>query len=191
MLSALQGYYADYRVKQKKLSAEQEDAQIRATGSSQINFKIEKMNFDVLRRKRAFYTGIDIQLKPEFGETKELLGWAQMPDVLPVKPKDGFVSADYKTLLANTKTWEAPTPGGETPDGEETAGAPEQPEDWEFYQYDLALENQAYKEEFLAKFELINKRALDKTKPYFVIYDPSTVKNRDVLSLVRERVNDA
>ena len=34
MLSALQGYYADYRVKQKKLSAEQEDAQIRATGSS-------------------------------------------------------------------------------------------------------------------------------------------------------------
>ena len=28
-------------------------------------------------------------------------------------------------------------------------------------------------------------------KPFFVIYDPSTVKNRDVMALVRARVNDA
>ena len=76
---------------------------------------MEKMNFDVLRRKRAFYTGIDIQLKPEFGETKELLGWAQMPDVLPIRPKTGYVQTDYKTLLANKKVWEPAqgTPGGE------------------------------------------------------------------------------
>ena len=78
-----------------------------------------------------------------------------------------------------------------TPGGEETPGAPEQPNDWAFYQYDLALEDQAYKEEFLAKFDLIRKRRLDTSKPYFVIYDPSTLKNRDVMALVRERVNDA
>ena len=28
-------------------------------------------------------------------------------------------------------------------------------------------------------------------KPFFVIYDPSTIKNRDVMALVRARVNDA
>ena len=91
MLAALSGYYGDYRANQKKLAAEQLDAELRADGSSPISFQMEKMNFDVLRRKRAFYTGIDIQLKPEFGESKELLGWAQMPDVLPIKPKDGYV----------------------------------------------------------------------------------------------------
>ena len=60
MLAALSGYYSDYRANQKKLAAEQEDAELRAEGSSAISFQMEKMNFDVLRRKRAFYTGIDI-----------------------------------------------------------------------------------------------------------------------------------
>ena len=93
MFAGLQNYYSNYVEANAKAAMEKNTAQ--ADGTSEISFDVGLLNFDVLRRKRAFYTGIDLQLKPEYGESKELLDFSGLPDIVPIKPKTGYVSTDF------------------------------------------------------------------------------------------------
>ena len=113
-----------------------------------------------------------------------------MPDVLPIKPKEGHVMTDFKTLMLNNKPWEE-TKQEVTPGGDEGPSEPEgPPSDWAYFQYDLAPEDQAYRGEFLSKFDLIRKRKIAFAKPAVLIFNPAACKKGDVIPLIQERLYD-
>ena len=49
---------------------------------------MENINFDHLRRKRAFVKGISIEVEEEKTDKGETIGFDTLPDLLPIKPKD-------------------------------------------------------------------------------------------------------
>lgn len=64
-----------------------------------MSFEISDINFDHLRRKRAFLKGINIQLDEEF-DKDELVGFNALPDLLPVVPKGNIATLDYEQLTS-------------------------------------------------------------------------------------------
>ena len=48
---------------------------------------MDGINFDHLRRKRAFISGVNIQVEEEKTDKGETLGFDELPDLLPIKPK--------------------------------------------------------------------------------------------------------
>ena len=57
-----------------------------------------------MRRKFAFYTGVDLQAEAEFDESNKLLGFKGVPDVLPIVPKQGMEVVDYAELVKRPET---------------------------------------------------------------------------------------
>lgn len=72
-------------------------------GTEQIAFKYDDIKFDKIRRKRAFYQGVPINLNEEFEDSKELMNFNYDPDILPIKPKEAFTSCDYKALTKESE----------------------------------------------------------------------------------------
>lgn len=71
-------------------------------GSSIINFELPSLEWKNLRRKRAFYSGVPLVLKSEYEAPDKLLDFNKLPDVLPIKPRIGFVDVNYNELIKNT-----------------------------------------------------------------------------------------
>ena len=70
-----------------------------------IPFELSEVNFDHLRRKRAFYKGVDIQLTQ--AADKEVSGFTDLPDIIPVKAKGSmYGTLEYADLIKSTKTEE-------------------------------------------------------------------------------------
>jgi len=143
------------------------------SGTETIAFKYDDIKFDKIRRKRAFYQGVPINLNEEF-EDKELMNFNYDPDILPIKPKEAYTSVDYNTL---TKESELPS--------ESRAADNTQPTGYVapagYYDYDLA--NPAQQKEFLDRFELIRKRTVSfkgSDKAVAVIYNPYAGKGIDL-----------
>lgn len=63
------------------------------------------INFDHLRRKRAFIQGVNIQLEEEF-DKEELVGFDNLPDLLPIIPKGNLAKIDYTELMQSGMTEE-------------------------------------------------------------------------------------
>ena len=61
--------------------------EMRKEGAAAINFELENMSWDNLKRKRAFYCGVPLTLKEEWAGPKELMPFHKVPDVLPIKPR--------------------------------------------------------------------------------------------------------
>lgn len=151
------------------------------SGTETIAFKYEDIKFDKIRRKRAFYQGVSINLNEEF-EDKELMNFNYDPDILPIKPKEAYTSVDYKTL---TKESELPS--------ESLAADNTQPAGYVapagFFDYDLA--NPAQQKEFLDRFELIRKRTVSfkgSDKAVAVIYNPYAGKGIDLKQRIEEKL---
>ena len=69
---------------------------------SEIDFPLEEINFNNLRRKRAFLSEVSIELPPEFvdAKKKKLLNFKGLPDILPIRPKENFGEVNYKKLVS-------------------------------------------------------------------------------------------
>ena len=64
------------------------------------------MNFDHLRRKRAFYKNVDIQLLEE-KDKEEIIEFTDLPDILPVKAAgEGYSDLKYDDLVKTFKSEE-------------------------------------------------------------------------------------
>ena len=90
--------------------------------------------------------------------------------------------------MKNNKQWEeetkheSATPGAENGTPYEPSGPPS---DWAYFQYDL-VDDEAYKAEFLSKFDLVRKRKVTLDKPLAVIFDPNAGKRNDIMPIVSE-----
>ena len=85
-------------------------------GSAPVAYDIDDINFDYLRRKRAFIQGVDITLQEEF-DKEQLLGFDSVPDLLPIVPKGNLASIKFDELMRPIQSGEeskAATPGGST-----------------------------------------------------------------------------
>ena len=60
-----------------------------------INFNIDEITFDSLRKKRAFHSGVNMRLSEEY----KSVDFSELPDVLPIQPKESFFKLDYKKLI--------------------------------------------------------------------------------------------
>ena len=79
-------------------------AELKKTGKKPIAFDITELNFEHLRRKRAFYNGVNIQLEEEKDKDK-VLDFTDLPDILPVKAKGkGYDKVKYDELVKTTKS---------------------------------------------------------------------------------------
>ena len=73
-------------------------------GTMSISYELNDVNFDHLRRKRAFIKGVNLQLSEEY-DKEELLGFGGLPDVLPMKPRDQqLANVDYADLMKTILT---------------------------------------------------------------------------------------
>jgi len=61
------------------------------------------INFDQLRRKRAYYKGVNIQLGEEM-DKGQLVGFSDLPDLLPIKTPGKWDGLYYNELAATTLT---------------------------------------------------------------------------------------
>ena len=76
------------------------------TGLTPITFDITEMNFDHLRRKRAFYKNVDIQMLEE-KDKEEIIEFTDLPDILPVKAAgEGYSDLKYDDLVKTFKSEE-------------------------------------------------------------------------------------
>ena len=73
-----------FGTEQARLQAELE---AQRTGRYRIAYELDGLNFDHLRRKRAFISGVNIQVEEEKTDKGETLGFDELPDLLPIKPK--------------------------------------------------------------------------------------------------------
>merc|ERR1712060_250683 len=134
-------------------------------GSMCVSYDLFDVNFDHLRRKRAFVKGVDIRIREEMDKEK-LMGFANLPDIVPIKPKNQTLSnVDYVELMkaSEEESKEEGTPG--------QSGL-----------FDYDTENEAAKSELLDRFELIRKRQIkmgpENGKPLAIIYNPYTSGDR-------------
>ena len=82
-------------------------------GSMCVSYDLFDVNFDHLRRKRAFVKGVDIRIREEMDKEK-LMGFANLPDIVPIKPKNQTLSnVDYVELMkaSEEESKEEGTPG--------------------------------------------------------------------------------
>ena len=72
-------------------------------GSKLISYDLADINFDQLRRKRAYYKGVNIQLGEEM-DKGQLVGFSDLPDLLPIKTPGKWDGLNYNELAATTLT---------------------------------------------------------------------------------------
>lgn len=70
-------------------------------GSQPISYEKSDLNFNQLRRKRAYYNGVNIQLAEEM-DKGVLLGFSDLPDLLPVKTIGKWDKLNYDEVAAST-----------------------------------------------------------------------------------------
>lgn len=167
----LVGVQSDEARRQKQLEAMRE-------GSTAIAYDLPLVNFDHLRRKRAFYRGVNIQLSEEF-DKEELVDFSNLPDILPLKPKSGMADLDYAELAKSTLTEE------EVKERLNSATPGPNPT---LFDYDAA--DDASKEAFLSRFDLIRKRSLtyrsvEQERPVAIIYNPYAGRGVDRTDEIR------
>jgi len=66
-----------------------------------VSFDLSDIRFDHLRRKRAFLKGKNIELVEEF-DKEVLVGFDNLPDLLPIKPKGNLANTDFDKLMSST-----------------------------------------------------------------------------------------
>ena len=78
----------------------QNELETQRKGNYRIAYEMENINFEHLRRKRAFVKGINIQVEEEKTDKGQTLGFDTLPDLLPIKPKNQkWDVIDYDKLL--------------------------------------------------------------------------------------------
>lgn len=125
----------------------------------------EDVEFEHLRRKRAFISGANIE--PEQSEKEELISFDNLPDILPFKPKGSMADVDYAALMTfeSEESKAAATPGASG------------------FDYDAVKDDADKLEQFMAKFELIRKRKIQmkqgEGKRVALIFNPSVTGERE------------
>ena len=104
MFSGLASYMTNL-VAGSELAQVQKNLEAERKGNYAISFEMDKMNFDHLRRKRAFFSGVPIQLQEEM-DKGALIGFSNLPDILPIKPKQAWDGLKYEELMSTTLTEE-------------------------------------------------------------------------------------
>lgn len=89
MFSAF-GNYMTNLVAGSELARLEKEAENQRRGNYAISFEVNDMNFDHLRRKRAFIKGVNIALEEEKTDKGDLLSFSDLPDLLPIKPKGNW-----------------------------------------------------------------------------------------------------
>ena len=84
-------------------------------GSYPVSFELDDLNFDHIRRKRAWLKGVNIKIQEEF-DKEQLVGFDQLPDLLPLMPKGNLATTNYEELMKSTSTDEEQKAAA-TPDG--------------------------------------------------------------------------
>lgn len=124
-----------------------------------------------MRRKRAFFRGVNIQLGQELTDKGELVGFSDVPDILPLKPVEKWDGLDYDKLMASTASEE------EKKELAESSTPGPHPH---LYNYDT--QDQAQRTALLDRFELVRKRKVDMFEPdglaAAVIFNTYTSGNR-------------
>lgn len=139
-------------------------------GNFSISYEMDDINFDHLRRKRAFFQGVNIELQQEF-DKEQLIGFSDLPDVLPVRPKGDMANMKYDEVMRTTATEE---------EQKEAAASGTPGPNSNLFNYDS--EDTASRNALLDRFELIKKRQIDLKapdgKPAAVIFNPYVSGNR-------------
>jgi diacylglycerol kinase family enzyme len=143
------------------------------TGAEPINFALGDLNFDHLRRSRAFYKGVDIQMKSDTPETFE-----DLPQILPVKAGGGqkYASLAYEDLVKSTK----PSEEQKTASSSEDAS--------HLFDYDRA--EQADKDELLSRLDVICKRKIDFTNEQKTPRGAAVIFNPNCRGPSQEQLDD-
>ena len=159
MFSGFGSYFTTLVGGQSEAAKREKNLELLRVGTQQISYQLSEVNFDHLRRKRAFIKGINLQLSEEY-DKEVLLGFGDLPDILPLKPHDAFSSLDYNNLMKTTATPEeqkSATPGANS----------------QLFNYDT--DDSAAKQKLLERFDLIRKRKIKMTqpdgKPVAIIYN--------------------
>ena len=129
-----------------ELANVQKELEEQRKGNYSISYEISDLNFDHLRRKRAFISGVNIQLEEEKNK-EELVGFQDLPDILPLVPKGNMAEMDYDQLMKTTaseaeiaEATEKGTPGSSL--------------------FNYNSEDTASRNSLLDRFELIRKRQI-------------------------------
>jgi len=127
-----------------ELARVQKELEEQRKGNYAISYEVQDLNFDHLRRKRAFVQGVNIQLEEEKNK-EELIAFDNLPDILPLVPKGNMAEMNYEELMRTTAS--------EAEIAEATANGT--PGDKMF---DYNSEDTASRNSLLDRFELIRKR---------------------------------
>jgi len=139
MFGALQGYYSTYADTAQQRADEKKAAEARDEGSTIVSFELAAVDWNNLRRKRAFHQGVPMTLKEEWAAPEVLLDFQKVPDVLPLRPRGSLVDCDYNALLKWDRPYEPEEVKGE--DGEIDPETPQGPPmDQHLFQYEKANE---------------------------------------------------
>ena len=79
--------YMSNLVQGSELARVQKQLEEQRKGNYSISYDKSDVNFEHLRRKRAFYKGVNIQMEQEMTDKGEVVGFGDVPDILPFKPK--------------------------------------------------------------------------------------------------------
>ena len=98
--------YLSNLVQGSELSRIQKQLEEQRKGNYSISYDLTDVNFGHLRRKRAFYKGVNIQMGQEMTDKGELISFSDVPDILPMKPKGEWDALNYDELMASTASEE-------------------------------------------------------------------------------------
>lgn len=101
------GNYMQTLVQGSEVGRIEKENEDRRRGNYAISYEMSDVNFDHLRRKRAFYKGVNIELEEEKTEKGDLVSFSDLPDLLPIRPKNqAWDGLKYEELMATTATEE-------------------------------------------------------------------------------------
>ena len=126
-----------------------------------ISFDLQQIAWNHLERKRAFYSGVPMVMKEKWSdeEFQTLEGFKQLPDVLPIRPREKFIDLDYAKLIEWKKPYVPEDSKEEAKDEAKADSTPQgPPPDQHLYQYAQADDED--KKDYLSKFELVSVKAL-------------------------------
>ena len=184
MFSGLASYMSDL-VAGSELKRIQKELEAQRRGNYAISYELNDLNFEHLRRKRAFLSGVNLKLDQEF-DKEQLIGFQNLPDIVPIKPNGDIVDMNYEELMRPITAEEEKVEPAE--DGSPTPVR---------FNYDAAKDNVLKQEALLQRFELIRKRKIKFTKDtndkrVAVIYNPYVTGNRvDEIESIFEENNIA
>ena len=105
MFSAF-GNYMSNLVQGSELSRIEKELEEQRKGNFAISFEKETINFEHLRRKRAFSSSVNIEMEEEKTDKGDLISFSDLPDLLAIKPKEKWDGLKYEELMATTTSEE-------------------------------------------------------------------------------------